>query len=88
MRSRTSHAITTESSSRRVYLMRRFAWGLILVGLVHLFFGGEEYKSLTFDIACFALAVLLWLVAGRMNRSRLRDPESMDENGNAKKTIL
>ena len=79
---------TTEATSRRVLLMRRAAWGLVIIALVHIFFA-PEYRSVIFDIACFALAVGLWLWAGKINRARQERPaELFDENGNVKKKVL
>ena len=85
---RDNRTYTTEATSRRVLLMRRAAWGLVILALVHLFFM-PEYKSILLDVGCFAVAVLLWLWAGKINRSRQERPaEHFDDNGNVKKKVL
>jgi len=80
---------STEASSRRVYLMRKFAAGLIVLALIHLFFAGQEYRSITLDVVCFVIAGLLWLMADRGNRKyQSKRTIETDDQGNAKKKVL
>lgn len=76
------------SSSRRVYILRRMAGGLVLIGLLHLIFASGEYRSITADIIMFVAAALLWLLSNKLNRPKNIDPDRFDENGNAKKRVL
>lgn len=79
---------TAGATSRRVLLMRRAAWGLVAFALIHIFFV-NDHPSILLDILCFAGAVLLWLWAGKINRSRQQRPQELfDEKGNIKKKVL
>lgn len=86
--SQDSGSVSTGASSRRVYLMRRAAGFLLLIILIDLIFTLDGTRHWLFDLGCAVVAVVLWLLADKINNSYRRPAESMDENGNAKKKVL
>lgn len=65
--------------------MRRLAGGLLLIGII-LFFV-ETGIPAWFNVVCIAVAALLWLLSGSMER-RKRSRTVRDERGNAIKRKL
>lgn len=75
-------------TSRRTFLLDRFAWGLMSFAVVFAIFGGE-YRSWTLVIASAVLAILFWLAAGSIERKRNnKSKEFCDENGNIRPNKL
>lgn len=81
-----SVGLTESSSSRRVYILRRAAGGLLLFGIVAFFI---DNVSIWFNIGFIAGGILLWLLAGWIEgRRRQKNAVECDENGNAVKKVL
>lgn len=78
----------TTHTSRRTYLLARFGWGAIGIGLLHFFFATGPQRWLAFDIGCVVAGVLLIMLSSSMRKKKKVDPDAFDENGNAKKKVL
>lgn len=74
-------------TSRRTYLLNRFAWGLIGIAIIYLIWG-DYYKWLVV-IGCAAIAALFWVVAGSIEKKRrLRHSRFTDDEGNIRPNKL
>lgn len=83
--SKTS-GFTESSSSRTVYLLRRAAGGLLLIGIIMFF---VDNFSIWLNIGFIVAGVLTWFLAGWLEgRRRRKNAVECDENGNAVKKVL
>lgn len=78
---------TATYTSRHTYLLIRLGWGAIALGIIHFLFTTGENRWVAFDVVCVAAGILMIILGGRLSKKKI-DPDTLDENGNAKKKVL